>query len=152
MDIILEYEFLRKQLIIDKNVELNVGNMPIIQCFKSPFIQTLHGLIDNALKYSRKDIFPRVNVYSEEDENYFKIFVQDNGIGIDPKFHEKIFVIFQRLHNKETYEGSGIGLAIAKKQVESWGGIIGVISNINEGATFFFTIPIESTEVTNGDN
>ena len=141
MDIILEYEFLRKQLIIDKNVELNVGNMPIIQCFKSPFIQTLHGLIDNALKYSRKDIFPRVNIYSEEDENYFKIFVQDNGIGIDPKFHEKIFVIFQRLHNKETYEGTGIGLAIAKKQVESWGGIIGVISNINEGATFFFTIP-----------
>lgn len=140
-DIIEEYQFLRNQLIVEKNAAIVVAKMPVIQCYKSPFIQTLHGLIDNAIKYSSKEIPPKITIFAEEKDDHYKISIQDNGIGIDPKFHEKIFVIFQRLHNKETYEGTGIGLAIAKKQVESWGGEIGVISEIGKGATFFFTIP-----------
>ena len=140
-DIIEEYKFLRNQLIVEKNAEIIVTKMPVIQCYKSPFIQTLHGLIDNAIKYSLKNIAPKVHIFAEENDDHFKISIQDNGIGIEPKYHEKIFVIFQRLHNKETYEGTGIGLAIAKKQVESWGGEIGVTSDIGKGATFYFTIP-----------
>lgn len=140
-DILEEYLFLRNQIIIEKNVEIIISEMPVIQCYKSPFIQTLHGLIDNAIKYSKDNITPKINIFSEENDDHFKISIQDNGIGIDPKHFEKIFIIFQRLHNKEAYEGTGIGLAIAKRQVESWGGKIGVISEIGKGATFFFTIP-----------
>lgn len=140
-EIVKEYQFLRKQIILDKNVQFTLSKLPVVECYKSPLIQTIHSLIDNAIKYSRKDVAPCINIFSKENNTDFTIYIQDNGIGIDPKFHDKIFVIFKRLHNKETYEGNGIGLAITKKHVESWGGKIKLTSKLGEGSSFYFTIP-----------
>ncbi len=104
-------------------------------------IQTFHCLLDNAIKYSKEHIPPFVEVSAQEFDSYWRIRVADNGIGIDPQFFDKIFIIFQRLHNRDKYEGTGIGLSLAKKQVESWGGKIELESSPNKGSTFYFTIP-----------
>ena len=75
-----------------------------------------------------------------ETESYWQITIEDNGIGIDSQFFDKIFIIFQRLHNRDKYGGTGIGLSIAKKHVESWGGKIWVESELGNGSKFCFTI------------
>lgn len=93
------------------------------------------------IKYAQAGIPPIITIAVEEKESEWLIAVKDNGIGIDPEFHEKIFVIFQRLHNRNIYKGTGIGLSIVKKQVESWGGKIWVDSTLGLGSTFYFTIP-----------
>lgn len=136
-----DYQLLRKRLITEKGVDLNISQLPVVNCYKSPMIQTLHCLLDNAIKYSNPEVAPCINIKSEEKENFWKISIADNGIGIEPQFYEKIFVIFQRLHNKNEYEGTGIGLSIAKKHVEFWGGKIWLESTPGEGSTFYFTIP-----------
>ena len=105
--------------------------------------QLLQNLIGNGLKYSRKGVAPVITVRSrQEDGKTVRIEVQDNGIGIEEEYQANIFGMFKRLHSREDYEGSGIGLAVCKKIVERHGGEIGVESNPGEGSTFWFTIPI----------
>ena len=77
----------------------------------------------------------------EENEKEWKFSIRDNGIGIDPEFYDKIFIIFQRLHNKDMYDGTGIGLSIAKRQLEALGGRIWLTSAPGEGTVFYFLIP-----------
>lgn len=103
--------------------------------------QLLQNLLGNALKFSSAAPL-RIRIGAERDETLggWKIWVQDNGIGIDPRFHERIFVLFQRLHLRSEYEGTGIGLAICKKVVELHGGQIGVVSHLGTGALFHFTV------------
>jgi PAS domain S-box-containing protein len=139
-DLLDEYKLLRRRLIEEKNVSLTISQLPIINCFKAPLTQTIHCLLDNALKYSKDDVTPNVTVGFDETNEHWVFFVKDNGIGIDNQFFEKIFVIFQRLHNRDKYSGTGIGLSIAKKHVESWGGKIWLESTPGEGSTFYFTI------------
>jgi len=98
------------------------------------------NLIANALKFCDK-VIPRIEIGSRVTPDSTTLFVRDNGIGIEPAHYDKIFLIFQRLHRKDEYEGVGAGLTIVKKIVESHGGQIWIESTVGQGATFFFTIP-----------
>ncbi len=101
--------------------------------------QLFLNLISNALKF-RADRTPEITISWEKQQDGFFFSVKDNGIGIQKEYSEKIFVIFQQLHSKQKYSGTGIGLAICKKIVERHGGKIWIESVVNEGTTFFFTI------------
>ena len=117
--------------------------LPIVMGDKLQFGQLLQNLIGNAIKY-HGDEPPRVHVSAEQKGHEWVFSVRDNGIGIDPQYAERVFVIFQRLHTREEHAGTGIGLAICHKIVERHGGRIWVESQLGSGATFFFTIPIKS--------
>jgi PAS domain S-box-containing protein len=123
----------------ETGAEVHYPAMPIVIGNKVQFNQLFQNLIGNSLKY-RGANKPLIEIGYEQMEDEWKFFVKDNGIGIDPKFHEKVFVIFQRLHNRDKFSGTGIGLAISKKIVEHHGGRIWIISNPGEGSTFYFTI------------
>ncbi|EON76859.1 two-component sensor histidine kinase [Lunatimonas lonarensis] len=135
-----EYKALRRKLLEDRRAVVTGANLPTIFGFKAPLTQTLHCLIDNAVKYGKKDVPPQVEIFVEEKSDCWQISVRDNGIGIEEKYFEKIFVIFQQLHSRGVEDGTGIGLPIVKKQVESWGGKIWVESEPGVGSTFFFTV------------
>jgi PAS domain S-box-containing protein len=116
------------------------GPMPKVMGDSFQLIRLLQNLVDNALKFRKPDNTPEVTVTAEDRGDYWKFAVSDNGIGIDDKFYSRIFVIFQRLHAREEYEGTGIGLAVCKKIVERHGGEMWVTSEPGNGSTFFFTI------------
>ena len=126
----------------DKKAELAYTGLPEIKADPTQLEQVLVNLVGNAIKFSALDKRPKIEVKAQRDGKYWKFSVSDNGIGIDPQYFEKIFVIFQKLHPKDQYEGTGVGLAICRKIVERHGGKIWVESKPDEGSTFYFTIPI----------
>ncbi|MBD1849779.1 ATP-binding protein [Leptolyngbya sp. ST-U4] len=115
--------------------------MPQIVADGTQLMQLFQNLIANAIKF-RSSEAPRIHVGVERREEAWLFSVRDNGIGIDPKFSDRIFVIFQRLHTRDEYPGSGMGLAICKKIAECHRGTIWVESELGQGATFYFTIPV----------
>ncbi len=121
------------------SAKIIIDKLPVIHAGKSPMTQLMQNLIENALKYRNNDL-AIIHISSEDTENEWIFSVQDNGIGIEPQYFEKIFVIFQRLHNKDEYSGTGIGLSISKKIVERYKGKIWVESALNKGSTFKFSI------------
>ncbi len=147
--------------LLEENASLHIKPLPVIKAVQPQIQQLFQNLIDNALKY-RSNKPAEIEVGCTENNGYWQFYVKDNGIGIDPKFFDKIFIIFQRLHSKTEYSGTGIGLAVCKKIVETHGGKIWVEpayansrrpkpmaadeasagkSEPGKGSTFYFTIP-----------
>ena len=114
--------------------------LPTVMADGGQLVQLLQNLIGNAIKF-RSDEPPTVHVGAERQDGKWVFSVRDNGIGIDPRYSERIFEIFQRLHTRDKYPGTGIGLAVCKKIVERHGGRIWAESQPGEGATFYFTLP-----------
>ena len=132
---------------------VTIGPLPAIDLIPTRIRQVFQNLISNALKFTRPNVPPTIQIRAEQidtkviDGNpepngpFCRITVQDNGIGFDEKFLDRIFVIFQRLHVQSNYEGTGIGLAIAKKNIDKHQGLISARSQVNEGATFIIVLP-----------
>jgi signal transduction histidine kinase len=108
---------------------------------EASFTQCLTNLLSNAVKFVAPGVTPQVRVYSEPVDGQVRLWVEDNGIGIDAAGQERLFKIFQRLHPQTEYEGTGIGLAIVRKAVERMGGKVGVKSQAGNGSKFWIQLP-----------
>lgn len=138
-----------------KNAKIIVEHLPLIEAMHGQMRHLFQNLISNALKFSKENVDPLITIKSEiikgkeikelsksyKDHKYLKIVVEDNGIGFEEKYLDRIFIIFQRLHGRSEYEGTGIGLAICKKIVENHNGVIIAKSKINEGSSFIIILP-----------
>ncbi len=141
----------------EKNARIDVGDLPTIQANPGQVRQIFQNLISNALKFTKAKGEPQVSITSKQlkaksfdapegNGGYFLITVTDNGIGFEPAFAQNIFNLFQRLHSKDKYEGTGIGLAITKKIIDKHDGLIRATSSENEGACFEIILPLNHTQ------
>jgi PAS domain S-box-containing protein len=141
-----------KRVIDESQAKINVSSLPVVYGNESQLLQLFQNLISNAIKYTA-NVIPEITISWSETPGEWQFCVADNGIGIDPQSYEKIFIIFQRLHNQKDYSGTGIGLAICKKIIELHGGKIWVESSKGNGSKFYFTIskmqtsPVDSTKL-----
>lgn len=139
----------------EKQAVIHVHDLPVVDVIPGQMRQVFQNLISNALKFGRKDMAPQIKIWSEQVERpardskeltaYARIFVEDNGIGFDEQYLDKIFAIFQRLHRREDYEGTGIGLAIVKKIIDKHNGFVSAKSIEGEGALFMIDLPYRQT-------
>ena len=133
--------------VLDPQIEqsgavIDYKRLPVLNQAKAAQMQLLlQNLLSNAIKYSHHETVPQIKIYAEHTGDHWLFAVEDNGIGIDAEYREKVFVVFQQLHIEGKYEGTGIGLPICKKIVAQHGGHIWIDSNMQGGCTFFFTIP-----------
>ncbi len=128
--------------IVESGVEITVGPLPTIMAGESQMIQVMQNLIDNAIKFRAKEK-PTIIISASQGTREWTFSVADNGVGLNMKYADKIFQMFQRLHGMDEYPGTGVGLAVTKKIIERFGGKIWVESEEGKGANFFFTIPIQ---------
>jgi signal transduction histidine kinase/DNA-binding response OmpR family regulator len=146
-DILRDLEF----TITEKNATITISKIPEIDAIQGQIRQVFQNLISNSLKFTHAGTSPVINIEAEtisiDDQELCRITIQDNGIGFDDQYKEKIFTIFQRLNSKEAYEGTGIGLAIVKKIVDKHNGTIAAHSTEGKGATFVMTLPVRQQTV-----
>lgn len=128
-------------LIFEKNAIIESDVLPVIKAVPSQINRLFYNLINNSLKFSRKGVAPVVKINYQRFSSCIKIIVRDNGIGFEPESAEKIFNLFQRLNDRHSYPGSGIGLSLCKKIVEIHSGEIFAISEDNKGAAFHIKLP-----------
>lgn len=125
----------------EKNVEIRISSpFPIVPCNPIQIAEVFKNLLSNAIKFNTMTP-PKVEISAKEEKTVYLFSVKDNGIGIDARYQEQIFRLFERLHPQEDFEGTGAGLAICRKVIEGYGGRIWVESQPDEGAIFFFTLP-----------
>jgi signal transduction histidine kinase len=124
--------------------------LPTVMADRTQLLQVLQNLIGNALKF-HGTAAPRIHVGATSDGTLATLSVRDNGIGIAPEYQDRVFQLFQRLHSREEYPGTGIGLAICKKIIESHGGRMTLVSHTGAGSTFSFTLPLATAAAPRGD-
>ncbi|QRV17590.1 PAS domain S-box protein (plasmid) [Haloterrigena salifodinae] len=147
LDAVLEDVLTDLQMMIEESdAEIAVDSLPRVRGDESQLRQLLQNLLSNAIEYSG-DEPPRVEITAQRCGRMWRFSVEDEGIGIDPDDADRIFRVFQRLHSREEYDGTGIGLALCRRIVERHGGEIWVESESGEGATFSFTLPRAGTDV-----
>lgn len=146
-------------LIEEKEAQVHIGPLPSIMAVPSQLRQVFQNLVGNSLKFSKADTPPVIEITGEcisdkdfdspaaFDGGYCRLIVKDNGIGFDESYLEKIFMIFQSLNDRKSYEGTGIGLAIAKKIIEKHNGLITAKSRLGEGSEFIIVLPIEQKDI-----
>ena len=144
-----------ESIIEQRGGRVNVAELPTIDADPTQMRQLLQNLISNALKFHKKDQPPLVNIRSENldsrengrggnstEQSLVRLLVEDNGIGFDEKYHDRIFTLFQRLHGRGEFDGTGIGLALCRRIVERHGGTITAESALGRGSTFMVTLPL----------
>lgn len=134
-----------KEIVDENKATINSDELPYVEGDDTQLIQLFQNLIGNAIKFRKKDAPLSIRISAERKQDEWVFGVHDNGIGIEPRFYERIFVIFQRLHTSEDYPGTGLGLALCKKIVERHGGRIWIESRPDEGSSFYFTMPVRKT-------
>ena len=135
------------QAVEESGASVTHDPMPTIPVDRGQMVRLFQNLVGNALKYRKPGEAPKIHVSAEQREGEWVISVQDNGIGFDPQFAPSIFMPFKRLHQPDEYPGTGVGLAICKRIVESHGGRIWAESRLGEGAVFRFTLPVAGRPV-----
>lgn len=134
-------------LIKENSAVITHDKLPVVTADKKQIIQVFQNLIGNAIKFKKETELPKIHIsaYLDENNQEYVFSISDNGIGIEEQYTDRIFEVFKRLHTIDEYQGTGIGLAIVKRIIEHHGGHIWVESELGEGSTFYFTIPIEHT-------
>jgi light-regulated signal transduction histidine kinase (bacteriophytochrome) len=125
----------------ESGVAITCDPLPRVKADPSQLVQVFQNLVGNAIVFRREDGQPRIHISARQAGKMVQFSVADNGIGIEPQYFDRIFVIFQRLHGRERYPGTGIGLALCKRIIERHGGTIWVESEPGRGSTFYFTLP-----------
>lgn len=153
-ELIKEVEIDLELSIKEKDVKLEIGALPKVEVIPGQMRQVFQNLLSNALKFSRQDVPPVIEIGAERvserkldsakqvDGPYVRIYIRDNGIGFNEAYLDRIFTIFQRLHSRHEYEGTGIGLALVKKIVDRHNGVLGASSVEGEGSTFTLVLPL----------
>jgi PAS domain S-box-containing protein len=133
-------------LIKESNAEINVEKLPVVMGDSGQLQSVFQNLISNAIKFKKHEEPLKIHIssYKDEENKEYVFSIKDNGIGIEEQYSERIFTIFQRLHARDEYKGTGIGLSIVKRIIERHGGRIWVESEFGGGSTFYFTIPIKN--------
>ena len=139
-ELVKELEQNLSNVLKEKKARILTCELPNVLAKRTPMRQVFQNLIGNALKYSRKEESPIVRIFFEEGVESWQFCIEDNGMGIAQEYHEKIFVIFQRLHARKDIPGTGLGLAITKKAIESMGGKVWLESEVGKGSRFYFTV------------
>lgn len=139
-DLVAEVCQLQGTFIAEKEASIKYSKLPKIRSYRTPLMRVFQNLISNALKYARRDVKPEIKITSRQEGDLWEFAISDNGIGMEQSDLEKIFIIFQRLHHKDEYGGTGLGLAVVRKVIEQLGGRIWVKSVPGKGSTFYFTL------------
>ncbi|MBF2064700.1 MAG: response regulator [Calothrix sp. C42_A2020_038] len=118
-----------------------IDSLPTVVAHHTTCLQIVTNLLSNAIKFVAPDVKPKVVIRAETNQDFFTLWIEDNGIGIKPEYYNKIFGVFERLHGVESYPGTGIGLAMVRKGVERMGGEVGVESELGNGSRFWVKLP-----------
>jgi light-regulated signal transduction histidine kinase (bacteriophytochrome) len=126
----------------ESGATIHFDRLPKVLVHATQLQQLFQNLVGNAIKYHKQGISPQVRISAQRQNNHWLFSVDDNGIGIEPEYKERIFGLFKRLHTSDQYSGTGIGLALCQRIVERHHGRIWVQSEPGKGSTFYFTLPV----------
>ncbi|MDA3809887.1 MAG: ATP-binding protein, partial [Spirochaetaceae bacterium] len=131
----------------DHPIDFHLGDLHSVQCDLRVLRQVWQNLIGNAIKFTRLNPHARISIRSEKIVNAIEYTIEDNGVGFNPEYSKKLFLLFQRLHSNSEFEGTGVGLALIQKFIQKHNGSVKGSSVLNKGATFSFTLPLENLSV-----